>query len=132
MLSWLNKLSTSIRARLAANKKPQPLLRASDDGLTIELGEEKQVIPWSSFDRVTVFKRDQGTVDMICMLISAKGKIIELNETMDGWSEASSALQTYLPGSMPWAAWTLTVMFPAFETNTTHIYNKEGFSETVT
>jgi hypothetical protein len=132
MLNWLNKLSASISKRLSGKKAPALFLQTSIDGLAIELGEEKKFVPWSSVDQVTVFKRDQVTVDMICMLISAEGKIIELNETMNGWSEASSALETHLPGSMPWAEWTLKVMFPAFATNAIDIYNKGVSSATST
>jgi len=84
-------------------------------------------IIWSDVLRVTAFKRDWLTVDCICLAINTSdGTTTEVNEEMEGWEAFTEALPTYLPGCLKWADCFSQVAFPAFATNETQIFAREG------
>ncbi len=79
---------------------------------------------WNSVLAVETFKRDQFTVDCICLAFETKDGWIEVNEDMKGWGDFLSAVESHLAGFPPQANWFLNTMFPAFATNHARLWNK--------
>jgi hypothetical protein len=133
---WINKTLEKIRSG-----KLTPSPKQSNYGITVDAAgfAVSQVKPtsapllfiaWIDVLRVTAFKRDWLTFDCICMAISTKdGLTTELNEEMAGWETFTEALKEHLPGSVPWADCFSRVAFPAFATNETEIFVREGLPE---
>ncbi len=80
---------------------------------------------WDEVHRVAAFKRDQFTVDLLCLFFFGSDDTgVEVHEDMEGWKKLIEKLPTHLAGCIPWSAWFSAVAFPAFETNLTDIYVK--------
>lgn len=80
---------------------------------------------WDGVERITAYKRDEWTVDCICLLFGGKdGTLIELNEDLGNWQDFIEALPTYLPGARKCHDWFREVAFPAFATNPTAVYDR--------
>jgi hypothetical protein len=91
--------------------------------LTIENESGSNSIFWKNVEKVTTFKRDLFTVDMICLQFHLNDEIVfEINEEMKGWDELTKLLPEYLPGCKKWEEWFMNVFSPAFETNLATIY----------
>lgn len=89
--------------------------------------ESKRML-WQEVYRVIAFKRDEFTVDCICLFLArADGTGIELNEEMAQWNSLMEALPKVLPGCKPWPEWFSVVAFPAFATNETDIFARVDF-----
>jgi len=87
-------------------------------------------IQWSAMERLTVFKRDLFTVDLICLVIELKdGRCFELDEDMDGWNPFIDAIPAHLPGCKKFHEWFLEVAVPAFATNSTEIFRRAAMVE---
>jgi hypothetical protein len=85
--------------------------------------EEKVHIHWRSIQRITAFKRDQFTVDLICFQLDLEGgEPIELDEDMKGWTEFVRELSTRLPGFK--SDWFATVAHRAFAENATVLFER--------
>ena len=86
---------------------------------------------WTEVLRVTAYKRDLFTVDMICVRVMfMEQDVIELNEDMPGWQAFVEALPVHLPGCTAYDNWFIQVAFPAFETNLTTLFDRNSESET--
>jgi hypothetical protein len=78
---------------------------------------------WSDVRRVVAFKRDELTVDRICVCIEDKnGKELELNEDLADWLTFLESLPDHLPACKPFSVWFQEVAFPAFATNQTILF----------
>ncbi|HZE24707.1 MAG TPA: hypothetical protein VE054_11970 [Blattabacteriaceae bacterium] len=56
---------------------------------------------WPEVTQVAVFKRDQFTVDCICMIFElANSETLEVNENMEGWNTLVKAVPIYLSGAL--------------------------------
>jgi hypothetical protein len=89
--------------------------------------DTRQRFRWVEITRVSVFKRDCFTVDLLCLALELNGRqYTELNEEMAGWSELIEALPVYLPGALPLHQWWEKVMFPAFERCWTQLYPRQA------
>ncbi len=78
---------------------------------------------WFETERVTAFKRDMYTVDLICIVLTfSNEQPIEIDEEMAGWQAFVDALPSRLPGCRPFAEWFSEVAFPAFATNVTPVF----------
>ncbi|WP_419804547.1 hypothetical protein [Terriglobus sp.] len=110
--------------------KPRPahISHADAAGFAVSAGGQQRQVRWDQVERVTAFKRDLYTVDMLCLLIllGEDQAIFELNEQMEGYNEFVAAMDIALPGAMPWAQWFMAVAFPAFATNPLCIYRRGG------
>ena len=104
------------------------IAHADAAGFTVLAGSAQRDVRWDEIDRITAFKRDLYTVDMLCLLVlfGSDQAILELNEQMDGYQDFVTAVDAHLPGAMPWAHWFLAVAFPAFAPNPLCIYRRGG------
>jgi len=105
------------------------------DGFTVTNLRRKKVSPfgmrWAEICRATAFKRDEFTVDCICLFLArADGSGVELNEDMASWNMLMEALPQCLAGCRSWSEWFSVVAFPPFATNETEIY-AQGSAEAV-
>ena len=108
------------------NARQGQKLLCTPEALRIERAHgEPTVILWPRIERVIAFKRDCYTVDSIRLLIGmAGGEAHELSEDDEGWQDAMAQLPERLPGCLSFEDWFFTVAFPAFEANTTQIYQR--------
>ena len=82
---------------------------------------------WTDIERITVFKRDIFTVDLICLCADFAGdKGLELDEDMPGWNALIDVLPKQLPGCKRREDWFSTVAYPPFAPNPTEIYRRES------
>jgi hypothetical protein len=91
------------------------------DGFRLCSGKESVEVHWRSVSRVTAYKRDLLTTDLLCMLVEFDDRIVELNEEMIGYTAAEQAMVKALGIG---GEWKLRVLFPAFETNPTLVYQR--------
>lgn len=80
----------------------------------------------AGIDRVTFFKRDELTTDLICCAVEVDGRIWFFHEEMEGWDALLRHLER-LPGFR--ADWYAHVFRPAFATCETIAYSRDGQSE---
>ncbi len=82
---------------------------------------------WSEVFSAVTFKRDEFIVDCICLFLAREdGTGVETDEEMEGWSEFTAALPTYLPGCRPWEEWFWKVVSPAFAPNLTEVFSRKS------
>jgi hypothetical protein len=85
----------------------------------------RQQLAWAEVNEAIAYKRDCYSVDLICIAFGNKGNGVEINEEMPEWNSIVKALPCYLPGCMSEDSWFQQVAFPAFETNTVHIFSRQ-------
>ena len=89
------------------------------DGFAVAGYKRRTAIAWADIDRISAYKRDLYTVDLLCLAILAGDDLVEVHERMPGFEAFDERLHERLALSPEWK---LTVLFPAFETNATEIY----------
>jgi len=78
---------------------------------------------WSEIVKVTAYKRDLFSTDLICVLLSRADQAgLEIHEDMSNWIDFTTALPTRLPGCKPTASWLQDITVPAFATKLTELY----------
>lgn len=101
------------------------IIACTPDGLRIERTDGEIAFSWASVVRVTAFKRDLLTTDLVCTLFElSDGRCVEIHEELVGWQRAMGELPERLPGCPSGEDWFATVAFPAFETNTTVLFER--------
>jgi hypothetical protein len=101
--SWFGRLTTRLRGRRAS----PPTVAADAAGLRI--GDE--LIAWTDIRRIEAFKRDVYVGESLCMAVEVDGdRVFEINDACPGWDAALDAVESFLPGSMARAEWTLRLM----------------------
>jgi hypothetical protein len=79
-------------------------------------GKSPAVLDWSQVVRVTAFKRDRLTTDLVCFLFTLQdGKGFEIHEELVGFEALLAVLPKAFPGFD--TRWRETVIQPAFATN---------------
>ncbi|MCH4892700.1 hypothetical protein GO308_06200 [Sphingomonas sp. SFZ2018-12] len=76
---------------------------------------------WQAVERVAAFKRDLGTVDLICIALFTDGQVIEVEGEMPGYPQFDATMHTALAITPEWK---LAVMFPAFAANPQTIFER--------
>lgn len=89
----------------------------SEEGFTYQT----LTIRWADITRILSYKRDLGTVDLVCLQLSWPGGDLLFDEEMPGWYQFVDHLNAALPVLEKWEE---KVMFPAFATNETVVYQK--------
>lgn len=114
-------------------KKPARIAHVDGAGFCVCDDAGEQAVRWDQVQQVTAFKRDLYTVDMLCLLLlyGVEGKILEVNEQMEGYNDLVGAMETHLPNATPWAAWFFAVAFPAFAANSLCIYRQNGVPDPI-
>jgi hypothetical protein len=79
-------------------------------------------LPLSDVARVTFYKRDELTSDLICCAVLVAGKTWTFHEEMDGWALLLDHLQG-LPGFRD--DWFAAVSQPPFATNETVAFSRQ-------
>jgi len=86
-------------------------------------GEKSPCILWSEITKVLAFKRDQFTVDQICVFLTkADDTGLECDEDSNNWENFIKSLPAYLPTCKSMESWHREVMLPPFETKMTELY----------
>lgn len=130
--SYLRKVRQRIKSRIDGRTSTIYEIKHNPKGinvsfLTIENESGSNSIFWKNVEKVTTFKRDLFTVDMICIQFHLNdGIVFEINEEMKGWDELTKLLPEYLPGCKKWEEWFMNVVSPAFETNLATIYLRKS------
>jgi hypothetical protein len=89
------------------------------------LPDKTVTFKWPEVTQVAVFKRDQFTIDCICMVFELNYKeSLEANENMEGWNTLVKAVPIYLSGALAEEQWWNNVVAPAFEFCFTTIYSR--------
>jgi hypothetical protein len=93
----------------------------SAEGFTYQTADEFFIVRWVDVTRVISFKRDLFTYDLICLQLSWSGGSLLFHEEIAGWYQFVHHLNADLPVLEKWEE---KVMFPAFATNETVVYQK--------
>ena len=118
-----------IRSLLAQRKLPADKivgLRADDDSiLLVGVASPRDRIELRRIDRIVAYKRDMGTSDLVCFLVTFRIDDqsiwhVTLHEDLPGFLDADQAFAR-LPSYD--ANWRDRVIKPAFSTNETVIYD---------
>lgn len=113
-------------ARVLRRKKEVPeRILLKDDGFDLYSGDTiKGGVVWREVDKITVFKEDLITYDMICMefIVSAKDQVFEVNDEVEGFWELAKRVKEVFPASRQ--DWEAAVVKPAFARNPTVIYER--------
>ena len=84
-----------------------PAVSADAGGLRI--GEER--VAWRDVRRLDACKRDVYVGDFLCLaILTAGGRVFEINEESPGWKEAGEAIERFLPDSLSRPEWTLRLI----------------------
>ena len=97
--------------RLGALVRPgrRATLTVAADAAGLRIGGEH--VAWSDVRRLDAYKRDVYSGDLLCLgIAAADSRVFEINEESPGWEEAGSAIERFLPGSMPYAEWKLRLI----------------------
>ena len=117
----LHKLAKTIRRR---EESPARIV-LREDGFDLYQAEViNSGVLWSEVDKISAFKRDLVTYDLVCIefVIGAKDSLIEVNDDVEGFWEMVGRLKEIFPDSQQ--DWELSVIKPAFELCETVIYEK--------
>ena len=93
--------------------------------LTMESETRAVSFLWESISAVDTFKRDQLTVDCICLAFQTDDGWIEVNEDMKGWDCFLKEVELRLPGFPSREAWRGKVMLPPFKTNHANLWTRK-------
>jgi hypothetical protein len=86
-------------------------------------------MPWNEVVKVTAYKRDLFSTDLICVFLSRIDETgLEVHEEMNNWMVFISSLPEHLPGCKAMESWFQAIMHPAFATNTTELYSRANTS----
>ena len=97
----------------------------SDAGFTVEMPGELLVISWQDIHALFGYKEDLYTIDRICLdVYHGDGDLLRLSEELPGWHQFQHHLARHF-SSIEWS-WQVTIATPAFATNLTLLYEKDG------
>jgi len=110
-------------------RRPEPKITLLADGFRVGEGRKQWEVRWADVVRVTAFKRDRLSTDLLCLeFILSSGRIIEVNEDEEGYGPLEDALGANLPGGvMP--AWRDHVLLPPFAPRVTVIFERAQTAE---
>lgn len=87
----------------------------------------RRLVNWTDIQAMFGYKRDLYTTDLVCLdIFCVDGQGIRLHEELPGWFQFIRKLPEHFPSVKP--GWEIALTFPAFETNLTLIYEKDGLS----
>ena len=92
--------------------------------LTMENETGEISFRWDAIISVKTFKRDQFSVDCICLAFETPDGWFEVNEDMKPFGPFLEAVERSLPGFPPQKDWWMQVMKPAFAPNERELWRK--------
>lgn len=108
-------------------------LAASPQGVTLRMSyglsrpDDAELLPWSEIRRLSVYKRDLLTHDLICLAVELQdGRALDLHEQEEGWDAVVAAIPAHLAGSLTQGEWYPQVAKPALEARETLVYERAG------
>ena len=96
-------------------------LESDGTGFTVINYRTRVAARWCDVTRTTAFKRDLLTVDLLCLLLGTTEGPVEVNEEMPGYPAFEDQMHNALEINVEWK---LQVLFPAFATNATAIFDR--------
>jgi len=97
----------------------------NENGFSILTENKAENVNWQSIKTLVGFKEDLYAVDRICLWIYLENEmIIKINEETKGWFQFLENSKTKL--DIKDKMWEMTISNPAFEQNTTIIFDKEN------
>jgi hypothetical protein len=96
-------------------------LELTAEGFRLRAWKSSVEVPWRSVSRVTAFKRDLMTTDLVCMMLELDDRLVEIHEGMIGYAALEKAMAKALNIG---ETWKLDVLFPAFAANPALIYER--------
>lgn len=106
------------------NRPIATTIESNESGFQIQ--PHSAPIAWENLHRVTCFKRDLLTTDLICVELEvAQGKDVrcfEIDEEMSGFDAFMRALLRHFPSAAK--NWREAVVTPAFATNLRDVYRR--------
>ena len=101
----------------------------SDEAFTVEVPDKILVIRWQDIRALFGYKEDLYTIDRICLDVHhGVDDLLRLSEELSGWHQLQYQLGRHFPG-IEWS-WQVAIATPAFATNLTLLYEKDGLSLT--
>ncbi len=119
------KLFEKLKELLKSNRK-EISLKFDDEFLYYMHNETiEEQLPWGSVLEIFAFKRDQFSVDLICIgfRIDNDGLYYQVDEDMGGYKELKGFLNDHFKGINK--EWFSDVAFPAFETNLLSLWGEK-------
>lgn len=110
---------------LKRRREPEPQIRVVEGGFDLVSQPNRTIVSrvrWSEVTKILTYKIDLLTTDCICLLfeLSNGQHPIQVSEEWEGFTELFTPMTENFP-SIP-QNWYLEVMFPAFETKQSIIY----------
>ncbi len=93
-----------------------------DEGFTIKLKESFERILWNEIEKLVAYKMDLGTIDEICLDVVYGEYQITITEETPGWYQFVEKTKEIFPFIAK--NWDSTIVYPAFATNLTIIYQR--------
>lgn len=107
-------------------------IAVDSSGVEIKGGQSSPIQPcilWREVVKVSAYKRDLFSTDLICVFLSRKNETgLEVHEEMNNWMNFLDSLPTHLPGCKPTETWLWSVMTPAFATNFIELFLRSSNS----
>ncbi|HWZ90440.1 MAG TPA: hypothetical protein VNW92_16365 [Polyangiaceae bacterium] len=104
------------------SRKIREEVRPTEDGFETVTTEPAH-IRWGDVFRITAFKRDEITSDLLCLAFEAhslpSGTHVEVNEEVPGFDAVVALMMKHLPIDPKWRH---SVLLPPFAANQTVIY----------
>ena len=89
--------------------------------------EQSPRMLWSEVVKVTAYKRDLFSTDLICIFLSRADKTgLEIHEEMNNWLDFIALLPTRLTGCKPTESWLQDITVPAFAANMTELFSRQN------
>lgn len=87
--------------------------------------EQPTRMSWREVVKVTAYKRDLFSTDLICVFLSRADQTgIETHEEMNNWIDFVTSLPKRLPDCKPVESWLQNITVPAFATNMTELFSR--------
>ena len=98
-------------------------LELLQDGFRVNYDGEITKFQWSEINKLTGYKFDQITMDVICLKIDANGKTVTVTEDFNEWRDFMNTLLTKF--STIDKNWEEVIAKPPFERNETVLYDRQ-------
>jgi len=115
---WLSRRIEENRARKRGR------ISADASGIEIARSASRRRIAWGEIAEVTAVRKAAFVGDNLILRIrSDDGTLLEMMEFDPAWPAVIDAMQNHLPGSIPYAQWSLRTAFTE-PTGVVHVYQR--------
>jgi hypothetical protein len=99
MKAWEAIISSFAKRQLPSffKKKNLGLILTKKNGFEAELKGDRQKVEFDKICKITAFKWDMLTTDLICLEIESDQRVCIVNEDMEGFTELCKVLHKILP-----------------------------------